>query len=338
VNPTEPKRRWCWLIAVPVLLALAVSCGAEYPKAKITVRVVDEQGNPVKGAEVRVGFALFYATGNKDIIFPGKSDSEGMFSASSRSSDIIGLHARKDGFYKTYRDYKYPPGMLGEERWEPWNPTVDLPLRRIGNPVPMYAKKFFVTILPEATLTEEGVGYDLLVGDWVEPHGKGTVKDMVFSLKRNYVDDGNFDAELRITMPNPGDGFSPISPEEILEGSELPLPPTAHEEGYIPSLVFRKVYHLLTERDRTVVDTIEPNADSFFLRVRTQLGPDGKVESAMYGKLVGHPFWWSIRRTTTARIDTTSYYVNPDGTRNVEFDPKRNLLQGLRPSERPDKP
>ncbi|MDX9979771.1 MAG: Ig-like domain-containing protein, partial [Lentisphaeria bacterium] len=165
MNPTEPKRRrWCWLIAVSVLLALAVSCGAEYPKAKITVRVVDEQGNPVKGAEVRVGFALFYATGNKDVIFPGKSDSEGMFSASSRSSDIIGLHARKDGFYKTYRDYKYPPEMLGEERWEPWNPTVDLPLRRIGNPVPMYAREFFNTILPEASMEEGGVGYDLLVG------------------------------------------------------------------------------------------------------------------------------------------------------------------------------
>jgi hypothetical protein len=337
MNPTEPKhRRWCWQIAAPVLLALAVSCGEEYPKAKITVRVVDEQGNPVKGAEAGITFTRFYHSGSKYITEEATTGPDGLFSASGRSGDKIFMGASKAGFYKTHGDYQYPPEMLGEERWEPWNPTVDLPLRRIGNPVPMYAKKFFVTILPEATLTEGGVGYDLLVGDWVEPHGKGTVKDMVFSLKRNYVESRDFEAELRITMPNPGDGFSPISPEEILEGSELPLPPTAHEEGYIPALVLVKAYHPYRQ-PKVDINTIEPNTDSFFLRVRTRLGPDGKVESAMYGKLVG-PITWNVHGNTTADIDTTFYYVNPDGTRNVEFDPKRNLLQGLDSSESPRKP
>jgi hypothetical protein len=225
--------------------------------------------------------------------------------------------------------------MLGEERWEPWNPTVDLPLRRIGNPVPMCAKRFPNSILPEASIEEGGVGYDLLAGDWVEPHGKGTVSDMVFSLKRNYVNNRDFEIELRITMPNPGDGFSPISPEEILEGSELPLPPTAHGEGYVSSLVLVKAYHPDRE-PRVDVDTIEPNADFFFLRARTRLGPDGKAESAMYGKLVG-PIEMGVHTVPTVRMMFT-HYLNPDGTRNVEFDPKRNLLQGLDSSESPRKP
>ncbi|MDX9982177.1 MAG: hypothetical protein RBU25_19310, partial [Lentisphaeria bacterium] len=261
-----------------------------------------------------------------------KTGKSGKASAFGRTSRGVYLSAQKTGFYSTHNSYEFT--WVFWRRREPWNPTVDLPLRRIGNPVPMYAREFFNTILPEATLTEGGVGYDLLVGDWVEPHGKGTVKDMVFSLKRNYVESRDFEAELRITMPNPGDGFSPISPEEILEGSELPLPPTAHEEGYVPSLV---LVQEIQPRVRPMTNTVEPKANSFFLRVRTQLGPDGKVESAMYGKLVG-PFSWYVHGTTTAVIDTTYYYVNPDGTRNVEFDPKRNLLQGLRSSERPDKP
>jgi len=340
MNPTEPKRRWCWLIAAPVLLALTVSCGEEFqfPKAKITVRVVDEQGNPVEGAEASITFVRHYHSGTKRDREKRTTGKDGELTATGRSGDKIFMGASKAGFYKTHGDYQYPPEMLGEERWEPWNPTVDLPLRRIGNPAPMYAREFFNTILPEATLTEGGVGYDLLAGDWVEPHGKGTVKDMVFTLKRNYVAEDDFKAELRITMPNPGDGFSPISPEEILEGSELPLPPTAHEKGYVPSLV---LFQEIQPRVRPMTNTVEPKADCFFLRVRTRLGPDGKAESAMYGKLVG-PFNWHIRpipsTNTTASISLFTYYVNPDGTRNVEFDPKRNLLQGLRPSEKPDKP
>jgi len=327
------------LLLISILCLPAVSCGEgefRYPKAKVTVRVVDEAGNPVEGAETRIGFTLFYHSGNRDIIFPGKSDSEGLFSASSRGSHIIGLNAWKDGFYRTRRTYEYPAGMLHERRWEPWNPTVDLPIRRVGNPVPMYARSFANTILPEASMEEGGVGYDLLAGDWVEPHGKGTVSDMVFSLKRNYVRDRDFAAELRITMPNPGDGFSPISPDEMMKGSELPLPPTAHGEGYVPSLVLIKAYR--PEREpRVDVDTIEPNADFFFLRARTRLGPDAKVESAMYGKLVG-PITWNVHGNNTADIDTTAHYLNPDGTRNVEFDTKRNLLPGLRSSERPHRP
>jgi hypothetical protein len=181
-------------------------------------------------------------------------------------------------------------------------------------------------------MEEGGVGYDLLVGDWVEPHGKGTVKDMVFRLEQRSIVDRELDARLRITMPNPGDGFSPISPEEILEGSELPLPPTAHETGYAPSLVLVQAIR----PGKPLLDSVDPTATSFFLRVRTRLNPDGKVESAIYGKLVG-PIVWHIQFVPTTRIMFT-YYVNPDGTRNVEFDPKRNLLQGLRSSESPDKP
>ncbi len=337
MNPTEPKRRRLGCAAIvlfPLLFCYALWNITFYPWAKVTARVVDDAGNPIKKAQVSTTFVRRHIfTSTKRTQQKRKTGKSGKASAFGRTSRGVYLSAQKTGFYKTHNSCDLIRHAWWH--WKPWNPTVDLPLRRIGNPVPMCAKRFSDILLPEASMEEGGVGYDLLVGDWVEPHGKGTVKDMVFSLKRNYVDDGNFDAELRITMSNPGDGFSPISPEEILEGSEQPLPSTAHEEGYVPSLVFRKVYHLT---EKIVVDTIEPNADSFFLRVRTQLGPDGKVESAMYGKLVGHPFWWSIRRTTTARIDTTSYYVNPDGTRNVEFDPKRNLLQGLDSSESPRKP
>ena len=48
---------------------------------------------------------------------------------------------------------------------------------------------------------------------------------------------------------------------------------------------------------------------------------DGNVKSALYGKIYGG--FMQFR-----------YYLNPTpNDRNVEFDPKQNLLQGLKPTE-----
>ncbi len=104
MNPTDPKRRWCWLIAVSVLLALAVSCGAEYPKAKVTVRVVDDAENPTKGAQVSTTFVrrhIFSST--KRIQQKRKTGKSGKASAFGRtSSDRVFLSAQKTGFCKTH--------------------------------------------------------------------------------------------------------------------------------------------------------------------------------------------------------------------------------------------
>jgi hypothetical protein len=53
---------------------------------------------------------------------------------------------------------------------------------------------------------------------------------------------------------------------------------------------------------------------------------------AMYGKIQGDINISAIRNNTLS-IGFT-YYLNPDHTRNLEFDPKRNLFQGLEGAER----
>jgi hypothetical protein len=65
---------------------------------------------------------------------------------------------------------------------------------------------------------------------------------------------------------------------------------------------------------------------NYFFRIRTVLDEEGNVKSACYGKIYGD--FMDFR-----------YYLNPTpNSRNVEFDPKRNLLQGLKPDEQVDKP
>jgi hypothetical protein len=64
----------------------------------------------------------------------------------------------------------------------------------------------------------------------------------------------------------------------------------------------------------------DPNRNYFF-RVRTKLDESGNVVSAHYGKIYGD-------------FMEFSYYLNPTiNDRNVEFDPKQNLLKNLKPDE-----
>lgn len=55
---------------------------------------------------------------------------------------------------------------------------------------------------------------------------------------------------------------------------------------------------------------------NYYFRVRTKLDEKGDIESAHYGKIYGD-------------FMSFVYFLNPTpNDRNVEFDPKKNLLQG----------
>ena len=60
-----------------------------------------------------------------------------------------------------------------------------------------------------------------------------------------------------------------------------------------------------------------PNLNYYF-RVRTKVDDGGNIVSAYYGKIYGDFMQFS-------------YYLNPTpNSRNVEFDPKRNLMTHLK--------
>ncbi|MCK5849814.1 MAG: DNA gyrase/topoisomerase IV subunit A [Kiritimatiellae bacterium] len=70
-----------------------------------------------------------------------------------------------------------------------------------------------------------------------------------------------------------------------------------------------------------------PDSSHFFIRIRTEVDANGNVTGGFYGKIRG-PIDVEPRNSKTVQISFT-YYVNPDGTRNVEFDTQRNLIEGL---------
>jgi hypothetical protein len=61
--------------------------------------------------------------------------------------------------------------------------------------------------------------------------------------------------------------------------------------------------------------------------VRTVFDEKGNVIGGLYGKIDGSMECFP-KNVDTAFV-TFAYYLNPDGTRNLEFDPKRNLNKKL---------
>ena len=70
--------------------------------------------------------------------------------------------------------------------------------------VPLYAKK----VQADIPVLNQPCGYDLEVGDWVMPYGKGINQDFIFTVYTNVKDRQNFDAQGELTFADPLDGLA----------------------------------------------------------------------------------------------------------------------------------
>lgn len=314
-----------------VLLVLSLGiyspnpCHAIFPTGKLTVAVVGEDGIPVEGARIGIGFddARKQSKENSVVCL---TDGEGICTASeTTTSGYVGFTVTKAGYYETAESYLFKERNL--LRWEPWNPVVKAVLRKIENPVPMYARDTRVSVL-EIPVIGQSVGFDLIKFDWVAPHGLGTQADFIFHLERlPEVSRNNYEATLSITFQNKNDGIQ--MHREILEnGSQYKLPRTAPEDGYSQKLVLQESFKLgVVKRNFNFLD----DDINYIFRIRS-IEKDGKLERAMYGKIIKY-ISFSAMKSKTAKI-YLKYYLNPDYTRNLEFDPKRNMFLNLPELER----
>jgi hypothetical protein len=278
----------------------------------VTLKVVDEDGQPIGDAKAEVG----YFSKSQPASIDGLTDTNGIFKASHFAySGLLGFVGQKSGYYTTRKGYE-----LGFEYDSyKWNPTQTIVLKKIGKPISMYARKVQIEI-PE---TDKPIGFDLMVGDWVAPYGKGISSDFIFQAQRRWVSRNDFDATVNVIFPHRGDGLAPVS-IPLNQGSELRMPATAPSDGYIVKLS-RNLSH--TPENGWKKD--EAKDQNYYLRVRTAIDDRGDIVSAHYGKIYGDFGLDPINSKTTWIIFT--YYFNPTpNDHNVEFDPKQNLMTNLK--------
>lgn len=308
----------------------------ERPKASISFRVIDDFGKPVEGATIAMSTFHHWQPGEasgKDIseTFVGNTDAQGMvtiFGQSLRGDFRYGVR-QLAGYYRGGGgEYKFTSVVAG--RWEPWNPMIDVTIKRIVKPIPMYARKVGEIESP-LQIPEAGrpIGFDLIASDWVAPHGKGTTPDLVFKLERRFTSiEEAFEMTLTVTFSNEGDGIQSVFTDPFVR-SELKLPRYAPEQGYAPELVKRKVRPAAGKP----IEATTREDQNYFIRVRTVLDEKKQVKSALYGKIDGDFQFW-----TNEKLRFT-YYLNPEANdRNMEFDVKRNRFGQLPELQRPSAP
>jgi len=180
----------------------------------------------------------------------------------------------------------------------------------------------------------EAVGFDLVVGDWTAPHGKGVQSDLTFNLIRDYKSRFDYASTFTIAVPGRYDGFVSIPDRDVFQNSECVFPRYAPEGGYTETNLVLKTTVQPGQSDK---HTFSLPSQNLFFRVRTEVDEDGRIKKANYGKLVG-PIECGLHGTKTGKLRLT-YYLNPDvNDRNLEFDPTQNLFKNLGWFEQVKKP
>ena len=287
--------------------------------AKITVKIVDENDADIKGAKVVFG-SFIGADTRKVNSVEGNSDEKGFFTGTLEATNSVTISAQKEGYYGS--DLHYTFKGVKTKRWEPWNPVLKVVLKRIINPVPMYARDTRKSPI-QIPVIGKAAGFDLTAFDWIKPYGKGNHADMFFKVEKRLTAWNNFESKLTVSFPNKFDGIQLVKDDRKF-GSALVLSRFAPEDGYV-----QKLSHFMNQNPG------EPRKDDFkddnnyYIRVRSEV-KNGKIVRAMYGKMYGDIVF--DPRISTAQI-IFKYYLNPDYTRNLEFDSRHNLFKDLKPSE-----
>ncbi|KAF0220889.1 MAG: hypothetical protein FD174_886 [Geobacteraceae bacterium] len=289
------------------------------PEGCITVLVIDEHGKPLEGVNVGIGFEKNTGSGTKGIPVRGVTDATGKFTGKHNTLPVVQYRAYKDGYYESSGEYRFKSEAA--KKWQPWNPEIKLVLRKIENPVPMYARNLSIQI----PALDKAIAFDLIKCDWVPPYGKGEHPDIVFKLNKYFISRDNFDAKLYVTFTNKYDGIIKIS-ESIKQGSKFKLPRYAPETGYIDSLTIQQSR---TKQGFVKYDYDENN--NYIFRIRSEV-KDGKIVRAMFGKIIGDVKFDPMNNIKLADI-VFKFYLNPDYSHNLEFDSKRNLFTNLKSTE-----
>jgi hypothetical protein len=303
------------------------------PVARINARVNDEQGMALSGAAVSLAFSEPRG-GSSGAPKSGLTDAAGLFSSEGHTDGVVGTTCTKEGYYVGCIPVPHFTNVVND-RWQPWDATYTTVLRKIENPVNMYARRAVM----KAPVVDKACGYDLKVGDWVSPWGKGLVADFVFTVTCEYTNSSHYNVTMKLSCSNPLDGIQAAElPKEYVCGLFVwhrQAPDTGYVSHYEQERGIPKKRYQIPSAP-AVRDGEDIEKQKFYFRVRT-VEKDGKIVSALYGKLSqGFDLWASNSTNVSIR---TCYYLNPTPLdRNMEFDLKKNLFKNLKPEEQARRP
>ena len=311
-----------------ILLFTTLLITACTPRLELKVKVLDDSGTVATGATV-------YASTFKRNI-PGDNfgrDEHTIKTAITDSNGWANILIRSKTGKISYRAQLEDKGYYGETytivlnisdypAWKTTSMVSTAIVPRVTHPIPLYAKRVNITLAEEAYLNTKPIGYDLLVGDIVEPFGIGIHSDMEFVMESSFngMTSSGFpivDATLVVRFPGQGNGIQSYRVNRF-QSPSLRLPRIAPESFYNNSITqsfvqTEKTFH----RDWN-------EEQNYYIKTRSEVTSNGLLTNSLYGKMHGD-FNWSPK----GEIQFT-YYINPNhNDRNVEFNLTNNLFTNL---------
>ena len=289
----------------------SLNAGFFHPGARFIVKVVDELNSPIPNISV----SMYPIRLHK--VYSSKTNENGICKIKGATDFMGSIWLEKKNYYTSTYGFEFEKVNRFLMRWEPYPSKLTVVLRKKKNPIPMYAKKVENLKIP---VLDKPVGYDLEKGDWVKPYGKGIISDFIFNpIKMKLKSWNYYDCKMLIYFNNEQNG---------LQNYEVP---TDIQSKYIWSYEPPKKIYGIKKLERisyclppehSHLNNSKENAKYIF-RVRTKVDKDGNIISACYGK-ISRGFTFSIFKNVCSFSFT--YYFNPTGTRNLEYDPSKNLF------------
>lgn len=273
--------------ALLLLLVGVLSSGcvlAEPAASRFTVRVMDaETSLPVTNAMVQTIFEHQYDPwGNKPSIVdrrkePVDLNGEVIFKGKCIHGGAGGT-VFAEGYYSSHAGKSTKKNLI-LNRWEPWNPTIEVRMRPKKNLVPMihFQHKTNWIKMPEK---DKSIGFDLERADWLAPHGKGKIADFIFHPYRIDTDE-EIRFGYKLTFSNPMDGIQEyyVSSEDMRSSYLFPyLAPT---NGYVSSMEKIKI-----DPHYGRVETDMNKKNNYIFRVRSHEDENGNIIGC-YGRISG---------------------------------------------------
>lgn len=291
------------------ILALAPSMGLAARNKPVTINLAVKtlQGAAVQDAQVRANFR--YATakpyGRHDRWVEGLTDPRGQWTATSETYGRMICKVENPGSYESTVNIAARSGSVTEQ----------VILRPIKAPVPLIARKDIRKLVPEKGLE---LGFDLVKADWMPPHGKGEIQDVIIKAdgKQGEL---SFWSTLQVKFDGAFNGIKAMPNRYEKAKSALRSDYLAPRAGYRATAEFEST-------EGVKAKTRYKYSDVHYIRIRS--GKSGGSK-ALYGKVYGN----MVQMTEKGPVLVLSYlFINPTpGSRNVEFDPTHNLAADYNP-------
>lgn len=243
---------------------------------KIYLMIKDDQGCSVEDAAIRASFSR----GGRKAVVTATTDGNGLCTLEHRTcGNAIEISVCKEGYYKSKKTIclikMNEEHDIKDGKWQPWPIPVALELRKIRNPISLNG---CVRILP-LQKTNEWIGVDMKVGDFVSPLGTGTVSDFEMCVQWDGLPDLTSVlclADVRFPLPFTGGYFLPK-----VNDSMFPYPYFADT-----NVTYTSTFKV-QNRNGEFYSTHRPfNKNAVFVtRTRCVLDEKGDLKSANYGCL-----------------------------------------------------